>query len=102
MDRLSEFRNRMRVAATVCTARCVIALTACCVLAACSDDTTDNAGRLPDGQYPMTFATSVDGLTATRAAGTADGAWTAADRIAVRAGNASTAGGSKRIHSVDD
>lgn len=92
MDRLSEFRNRMRVAATVCTARCVVALTACCVLAACSDDTTDNAGRLPDGQYPMTFTTSVDGLTATRAAGTADGAWTATDRIAVRAGNASTAG----------
>ena len=92
MDRLSEFRNRMRGAATACTARCVIALTACCVLAACSDDTTDNAGRLPDGQYPMTFTTSVDGLTATRAAGTADGAWTATDRIAVRAGNASTAG----------
>lgn len=93
MDKLSEFRNKMRVAATACTARCVVALTACCLftLAACSDDTTDG-NRLPDGQYPMTFTTSVDGLTATRAAGTADGAWTATDRIAVRVGNASTAG----------
>lgn len=77
MDRLSELRNRIRVAATVCTACCVLALTAC------SDDTTGDDSRLPDGEYPMTFTAVVDGLTVTRA-GTADGEWTTTDWIAVQ------------------
>lgn len=72
----------MRVAAAVvCTACCVLALTAC------SDDTTGDDSRLPDGEYPMTFTAAVDGLTVTRA-GTADGKWTTTDRIVVQVSNA--------------
>ncbi|MFK2114526.1 fimbrillin family protein [Bacteroides fragilis] len=82
MNRLSKLRNRMRVAAAaVCTACCVLALTAC------SDDTTADDSRLPDGEYPMTFTAAVDGLTVTRA-GTADGKWTTTDQIAVQVSNA--------------
>ena len=72
----------MRVAAAaVCTACCVLALTAC------SDDTTGDDSRLPDGEYPMTFTAAVDGLTVTRA-GTANGEWTTTDQIAVQVSNA--------------
>ena len=74
MDRLSELRNRIT---TLCTACCVLALTAC------SDDTTGDNSRLPDGEYPMTFTAAVEGLTVTRA-GTADGEWTTTDWIAVQ------------------
>lgn len=89
MDRLSELRNRMRVAAAVvCTACCVLALTAC------SDDTTGDDSRLPDGEYPMTFTAAVDGLTVTRA-GTADGKWTTTDQIAVQVNNAKSGNGIK-------
>lgn len=77
MNRLSELRNRIT---TLCTACCVLALTAC------SDDTTGDDSRLPDGEYPMTFTAAVDGLTVTRA-GTADGNWTTTDRIAVQVSN---------------
>lgn len=49
--------------------------------AACSAD--DDGTALPDGKYPMTFTTTVEGLTVTRAA-TADGQWTEGDRIAVQ------------------
>lgn len=59
----------------VCTACCVLALTAC------SDDTTADDSRLPDGEYPMAFTAAVDGLTATRATG--KDAWTQNDQIAV-------------------
>ena len=51
----------------------------CLLAAACSD--TDDGSRLPDGQYPMTFTATVDGLTATRATG--KDAWTKDDQIAV-------------------
>ena len=77
MNRLSELRNRIT---KLCTACCVLALTAC------SDDTTGDNSRLPDGEYPMTFTAVVDGLTVTRA-GTADGKWTTTDRIAVQVSN---------------
>ena len=79
----------MRVAAAaVCTACCVLALTAC------SDDTTGDDSRLPDGEYPMTFTAAVDGLTVTRA-GTADGEWTTTDQIAVQVSNAESGNGIK-------
>lgn len=75
----------MRVtAAAVCTACCVLALTAC------SDDATDDDSCLPDGEYPMTFTAAVDGLTVTRAS-TADGNWTTTDRIAVQVSDAGSA-----------
>lgn len=54
------------------------------LLASCSTD-EDDGTTLPDGKYPMTFATSVEGLAATRAA-TADGQWTTGDPIAVQVG----------------
>lgn len=55
------------------------------VFTACSDDTAEG-NRLPAGQYPMTFTASVNGPSATRTAGTADGMWTTTDRIAVQVG----------------
>ena len=76
------------MAAAVCTACCVLALTAC------SDDTTGDDSRLPDGEYPMTFIAAVDGLTVTRA-GTADGEWTTTDQIAVQVSNAESGNGIK-------
>ena len=89
MNRLSKLRNRMRVAAAaVCTACCVLALTAC------SDDTTGDDSRLPDGEYPIAFTAAVDGLTVTRA-GTADGEWATTDRIAVQVGDAESGNGIK-------
>lgn len=91
MNRLSELRNRMRVVATLCTACCVLALTAC------SDDTTGDDSRLPDGEYPMAFTAVVDGLTVTRA-GTADGEWTDADRIAVQVSDAESGNDEIKIY----
>ena len=75
-------------AAAVCTACCVLALTAC------SDDTTGDDSRLPDGEYPMAFTAAVDGLTVTRA-GTADEKWTTTDRIAVQVSDAESGNGIK-------
>lgn len=70
-------RNRLLLPVAVCC----LALMA----ASCSDVTDDDGITLPDGKYPMTFATSVEGLAATRAA-TADGQWTTDDPIAVQVG----------------
>lgn len=78
MDRLSDFRNRMRVVAAVCTACCAAALTAC------SDDTND-AGRLPAGQYPITLTATVEGQTATRA--TSDNTWEGTEEVALQVGS---------------
>lgn len=91
MNRLSELRNRMRVVATLCTAYCVLALTAC------SDDTTGDDSRLPDGEYPMTFTAAVEGLTVTRA-GTANGEWTDADWIAVQVSDAESGNDEIKIY----
>lgn len=91
MNRLSKLRNRRRVAAAaVCTACCVLALTAC------SDDTTGDDSRLPDGEYPMAFTAAVDGLTATRATG--KDAWTKDDQIAVSVDN----GASSKKYKITD
>lgn len=78
MDRLSDFRNRMRVVAAVCTACCAAALTAC------SDDTND-AGRLPAGQYPITLTATVEGQTVTRA--TSDNTWEGTEMVALQVGS---------------
>ena len=75
MDRLSELRNRITA---LCTACCVLALTAC------SDDTTGD-DSLPDGRYPMTFTTTVQGLTQTRA--TVHNQWDGTEKVAIMAGN---------------
>ena len=91
MNRLSELRNRIT---TLCTACCVLALTAC------SDDTTGDDSRLPDGEYPMAFTAVVDELTVTRA-GTADGEWTTTDRIAVQVSNAES-GNEIKIYAPSD
>lgn len=48
-----------------------------------ADDADDN--RLPDGQYPMTFTTTVEGLTQTRA--TTVNTWDGQEKVAVKAGN---------------
>lgn len=56
-----------------------------CLLAASCSDVTDDSTTLPDGTCPMTFITSVDGLTATRATTNADGktSWEAEDLVAI-------------------
>lgn len=88
MDRLSEFRNRMRVVAAVCTVCCAAALTACCAIAltACSDDTAAaDDGRLPAGQYPITLTATVEGQTVTRA--TSDNTWEGTEEVALQVGS---------------
>lgn len=66
------------------------ALTAALLLlaAGCTrDDFSSGQGEpLPEGKYPMIFATTVEGVTATRAA-TADGQWTTGDEIAMQVGS---------------
>ncbi len=97
MDRLSDFRNRMRVVAAVCTACCAAALTAC------SDDTdTNDAGRLPAGQYPITLTATVEGQTVTRA--TSDNTWEGTEEVALQVGGevkkyTVAAGGALTAHS---
>ena len=73
MKRLSAFRG-MTVAA------------ACCAFAfaACTNDDADGHA-LPDGKYPMTFATTVEGVTATRA--TTDNTWAGNEEVAVWMGS---------------
>nr|WP_294476625.1 fimbrillin family protein [uncultured Bacteroides sp.] len=52
------------------------------LFASCSaDDDTE----LPDGKYPMTFATAMEGLTQTRS--TTDNTWKGSEKIAVQVGN---------------
>lgn len=61
----------------------VLAGMLCLVAASCSDEgDTDN--RLPEGKYPMTFATAVEGATATRA--TTDNTWTGGEEVAIQIG----------------
>lgn len=71
MSRLSAFKN-------------IAILLACTtfVFTSCGDNEVDDC-KLPDGKYPITFATAVEGLTVSRAA-TADGFWTEGDRVAVK------------------
>lgn len=73
MSKANQFRTYL-VAGVACLS----------LLASCSTD-EDDGTMLPDGKYPMTFATSVEGLAVTRAA-TADGQWTTGDPIAVQVG----------------
>ena len=67
---------------------CLVAATL--FMATCTQDGPADAGdtALPEGRYPMTFATAMEGLTVTRAAtaeeGTADGVWRTTDEIAVQ------------------
>lgn len=61
----------------------VLAGMLCLVTVSCSDEgDTDN--RLPEGKYPMTFATAVEGTTVTRA--TADNTWTGGEEVAIQIG----------------
>lgn len=53
------------------------------LFASCSAD--DDNTALPEGKYPMTFATAMEGLTQTRA--TTDNTWTGGEKIAVQVGN---------------
>lgn len=55
-------------------------------LAACTQDDGAEGTLLPEGMYPMTFSTAVEGLTVTRA-NTAEGQWTAGDEVAVQVGD---------------
>lgn len=71
MNKLITFRNS------------VLAGMLCLVTVSCSDEgDTDN--RLPEGKYPMTFATAVEGTTVTRA--TADNTWTGGEEVAIQIG----------------
>lgn len=71
MSRLSAFKN-------------IAILSACTtfVFTSCGDNEVDDC-KLPDGKFPITFATAVEGLTVSRAT-TADGFWTEGDRVAVK------------------
>lgn len=75
MNRLSA-NLRKTVIAACCTF--ILALTAC------TDDAADG-DRLPDGMYPMTFTTTVQGLTATRT--TVDNTWDGVEKVAVKVGS---------------
>lgn len=60
---------------------------ACLALLAASCNTDEDDGTaLPDGKYPMTFTTQVEGLTATRA--TTDNSWDGTEEVAIQIGNA--------------
>lgn len=51
----------------------------------CSSEINTKGNAFPDGKYPLTFASSVEGMTLTRA--TADGTWTEGDKVAVKVGD---------------
>lgn len=76
--------NRQRILQTACLVAATL------LMATCTQDGPADAGdtTLPEGRYPMTFATAVEGLTVTRANtagdGTADGVWRTTDEIAVQ------------------
>lgn len=59
-----------------------IAVICCLFFSSCSKE-VEIEGDLPDGKYPMSFATSVKELRVTRSA-TVDGTWQKGDRIAVK------------------
>lgn len=76
--------NMNRILQNLCTLAASLLM-----LAACTQDKLSDPSQgepLPEGKYPMTFSTAVDGLTMTRAA-TADGLWSADDKIAVQVGS---------------
>lgn len=52
----------------------------------CSTEIDTKGNALPDGKYPLTFTSSVEAMTLTRA--TADGTWTENDKVAVKVGEA--------------
>lgn len=63
--------------------------TACTLTAAActQDELSGGKGEtLPEGKYPMTFATTVEGVTATRA--TTDNSWAGGEEVAVQVGTA--------------
>lgn len=50
----------------------------------CSTEIGTKGNTLPDGKYPLTFTSSVEAMTLTRA--TADGTWAENDKVAVKVG----------------
>lgn len=68
---------------TACTLTAVLLLAAACT----QDELSSRKGEpLPEGKYPMTFATTVEGVTATRA--TTDNSWAGSEEVAVQVGTA--------------
>lgn len=66
-----------------CTLTAVLLLAAACT----QDELSSRKGEpLPEGKYPMTFATTVEGVTATRA--TTDNSWAGSEEVAVQVGTA--------------
>ena len=64
---------------TACTLAAMLLLAAACT----QNELADNQGKpLPEGKYPMTFATTVEGVTATRA--TTDNSWAGREEVAVQ------------------
>lgn len=75
--------KRKRILQTACTLTAVLLLAAACT----QDELSGGKGEtLPEGKYPMTFATTVEGVTATRA--TTDNSWAGGEDVAVQVGNA--------------
>lgn len=75
--------NRQRILQTACLVAATLFMAAACT----QDEPADAGGiALPEGKYPMTFATAVEGVTVTRAA-TAEGLWTEGDKVAVKVGD---------------
>lgn len=75
--------KRKRILQTACTLTAVLLLAAACT----QNELADNQGKpLPEGKYPMTFATTVEGVTATRA--TTDNTWAGGEEVAVQVGTA--------------
>lgn len=75
--------KRKRILQTACTLTAVLLLAAACT----QNELADNQGKpLPEGKYPMTFATTVEGVTATRA--TTDNSWAGGEEVAVQVGTA--------------
>lgn len=67
---------------TACTLTAALLLAAACS----QNDFDDKQGEpLPEGKYPMTFATTVEGVTATRA--TTDNTWAGNEEVAVQVGS---------------
>lgn len=68
---------------TACTLTAVLLLATACT----QDELSGGKGEpLPEGKYPMTFATTVEGVTVTRA--TTDNTWAGGEEVAVQVGTA--------------